>query len=137
LKFEVEEVSCVTTIHNFCSSKKPNQQQQQHPAIMFANTLRNATVVFRNRNIISSSLKQTLRKSSHAPIRDGVYRPKSTKEVWTGDAGAYSIIFGIGWCLFFGTAFSAYYFISSPDVRVFGRAREKLFRGDLNEYTRE
>jgi hypothetical protein len=86
------------------------------------------------------SIKQAtagaIRKASHAPIRDGVFRPKSTKEIWGGDAGAYPIIFGIGWCLFFGTAFSAYYFLSSPDVRVYGKSREKLFRGDLNEYTR-
>jgi hypothetical protein len=85
------------------------------------------------------SIKQAtagaIRKASHAP-RDGVFRPKSTKEIWGGDAGAYPIIFGIGWCLFFGTAFSAYYFLSSPDVRVYGKSREKLFRGDLNEYTR-
>jgi hypothetical protein len=30
-----------------------------------------------------------------------------------------------------GTAFSAYYFLSSPDVRVYGKSREELFRGDL------
>lgn len=78
-----------------------------------------------------------MRKASQAtPIRDGVFRPKSTKDIWTGDAGAYPIIFGIGWCLFFGGAFSAYYALSSPDVRVFGKSREKLFRGDLNDYTR-
>jgi hypothetical protein len=91
------------------------------------------------RKSAASSMKQTtaaIRKSSHAPIRDGVYRPKSTKEIWGGDAGAYPIIFGIGWCLFFGTAFSAYYFLSSPDVRVYGKSREELFRGDLKGYTR-
>jgi hypothetical protein len=92
---------------------------------MINNFLRKTSTI-----VTTSSMKQ-MRKASHAPIRDGVFRPKSTKEIWGGDAGAYPIIFGIGWCLFFGTAFSAYYFLSSPDVRVYGKSREKLFRGSL------
>ena len=72
--------------------------------------------------------------ASSAPIRDGVFRPKTTYEVWTGDAGAYPIMVGIGWCLFFGTSFGIYYFFSSPDVRPWGEARQQLFRGSLGEY---
>ena len=84
---------------------------------------------------IQTSRANQTRKASHA-VRDGVFRPKAMKDIWTGDAGAYPIMFGIGWCLFFATGFSAYYALSSPDVRMFGKSRDKVFRGELNEYTR-
>ena len=74
--------------------------------------------------------------SSSIGIKDGVFRPKSTTEIWTGDAGAYPIMVGIGWCLFFGASFSVYYAFSSPDVRMWGESRRKLFRGKLEEYTK-
>jgi hypothetical protein len=106
-----------------------NSTQLNSTTNMFANTIRRT---------VARLQATTIRKASHAtaPMRDGVYRPKSTKEVWTGDAGAYPIIFGIGWCLFFSAGFSAYYFFSSPDVRVVGQSRDRLFRGELDEYKR-
>lgn len=81
-----------------------------------------------------NQIKKSCLSSSSAPIRDGVFKPKSTSQIWTGDAGAYPIMVGIGWCIFFGTSFSVYYFMSSPDVRPWGEARRMLFRGELTEY---
>jgi hypothetical protein len=77
------------------------------------------------------------REASTVSNEKGVFRGKSASEAWTDDPGAYPIMFGIGLSLTFAAGFGLYYFLSSPDVRVMGEARNKLFRGDLNEYTRE
>ncbi len=91
------------------------------------------------RKILFTASSQIRRSStaSASSIRDGVFRPKSTKDIWAGDAGAYPVMAGIGWCLVFGAGFSLYYFLKSPDVRVIGDSRVKLFRGQLEEYKRE
>ena len=89
------------------------------------------------RKIFLPTASAQIRKSSHAAVRDGVFRPKSTKDIWAGDAGAYPVMVGIAWCLVFAGGFSLYYFVSSPDVRVIGDSRVKLFRGELNEYKRQ
>ncbi len=85
---------------------------------------------------LSVSRSSQIRRSSVAAARDGVFKPKSAKDVWTGDAGAYPVMVGIGWCLVFAAGFGAYYFLKSPDVRVIGDSRVKLFRGELEEYKR-
>jgi hypothetical protein len=43
---------------------------------------------------------------------------------------------GIGGSICFAVGFGIYFF-SSPDVRVVSESRKKLFRGELNEWTRE
>lgn len=70
--------------------------------------------------------------------RDGVFKPKTTKDIWLGDGGAYPVMVGIGWCCFFCTAFSIYYASTSPDVRLWGKSRDQLFRGEIaGEYTKK
>mmetsp|Transcript_9701 Transcript_9701/g.10207 ORF Transcript_9701/g.10207 Transcript_9701/m.10207 type:complete len:97 (-) Transcript_9701:232-522(-) len=87
------------------------------------------------RKTISKQINKSFLSSS-STVRDGVFKPKTTLQVWTGDAGAYPIMVGIGWCIFFGASFSVYYATSSPDVRLWGESRRKLFRGEMSEYTR-
>ena len=90
-----------------------------------------------SRKIIRSPVRSAIARASTA-TRDGVFKQASPKTIWLGDAGAYPVMFGIGWCAFFASAFSLYYMGSSPDVRLWGKSRERLFRGEIAaEYTRQ
>ena len=77
--------------------------------------------------------------SHAAPIRDGIYRPKTLKETWFGDKGAYPImsisVIGACACVTFGV----YYLSTSPDARLApGQSRSKMFRGNIaEEYIKE
>jgi hypothetical protein len=91
------------------------------------------------RKIISRGQRPTasIRLASEAKTKKGVFRDKSAMTAWTEDPGTYPMILGIGGSICFAVGFGIYYFFSSPDVRVVGESRKKLFRGELNECTRE
>lgn len=78
------------------------------------------------------------RAASSAPARDGVFKGTDQKKIWLGDAGAYPVMVGIGWCIFFCAAFGTWYMGSSPDVRLWGSSRDRQFRGEIAaEYTKK
>lgn len=72
-------------------------------------------------------------KTSIGNISEGIYKRKTFKEIWTNDPGTYPIIIGIGCSLLFGASFGIYYLLKSPDVRIWGESRIKLFRGNLDD----
>jgi hypothetical protein len=73
------------------------------------------------------------RGASGTTVRDGVFKGKDIKNIWLGDAGAYPVMVGIAWCCFFCTSFGIYYASTSPDVRLIGESRRRLFRGELGK----
>lgn len=86
---------------------------------------------------VVSPFKSAISRASSVAARDGVFKEKATKQIWLGDAGAYPIMVGIAWCGVFGTCFGIYYALTSPDVRLWGQSRDRLFRGAIAaEYTK-
>lgn len=77
--------------------------------------------------------------SSAAPVRDGVFREKTTKGIWLGDKGAFPImsITVVGACCC--ASFGVFYLLTSPDVRLTpGSSRSKMFRADIaHDYIKE
>jgi hypothetical protein len=95
----------------------------------------------------SNMFAQTARKMMRVPgtaiarastaARDGVFKEKESKKIWLGDAGAYPVMAGLVWCVIFATGFGTWYMSSSPDVKLFGQTKKRLFRGEIAaEYTR-
>jgi hypothetical protein len=86
---------------------------------------------------VLTPLKSTVTRASTVAARSGVFKEKLATQIWLGDAGAYPVMVGIIWCAAFGTGFGIYYATTSPDVRLWGQSRERLFRGAIAaDYTK-
>ncbi len=72
------------------------------------------------------------RAFSHQNLRSGVFKEKTTKEVWLGDTGAYPIM---GVILFAGcmSIAASFWIGAGPDSRLAKSDRKNPFRGALKE----
>ena len=63
-----------------------------------------------------------------APLK---FKPKSFREAWLGDSGAYPVIGTILFGLFFTTSVTVWSSFSNADARWSDSSRKSLFRGEM------
>ena len=76
---------------------------------------------------------QTLlcRRTFSAGTKPKGYRPKTDREVWLGDAGAYPVMGTILFGLMFTTSVTVWSSFSNNDARWGDSTRKSLFRGEM------
>mmetsp|Transcript_2032 Transcript_2032/g.1998 ORF Transcript_2032/g.1998 Transcript_2032/m.1998 type:complete len:101 (-) Transcript_2032:266-568(-) len=82
-----------------------------------------------NKSFLSSSSSSSatiLLQNSSATVAS------SSQEI-TRNVGVYSIMLGIGGCLFFGSTFSVYYFISAPEMSYLRGTQRKLLQRQIGD----
>jgi hypothetical protein len=87
------------------------------------------TIVRRLPSIVSR------RAFSAAAVKPAAFRPKTEREVWLGDAGAYPVMATILFGLCFTSSVIVWSSFSNNDARWSTSTRKSLFRGEMaNEY---
>ena len=71
------------------------------------------------------------RFSAATSAKPAGYRPKTEREVWLGDAGAYPVMATILFGLCFTTSVTVWSSFSNNDARWGDSTRKSLFRGEM------
>jgi hypothetical protein len=66
-----------------------------------------------------------------APATPGVYKEKSTMEVWCGDKGAWPVMSVIVFACVFCAGFGFWVMFNHPDARISKRDRKSPMRGEF------
>ncbi len=79
----------------------------------------------------SRIIRKTFIPRMNRMLSSGTFHPKSTREVWLGDAGAYPIMGVIGFALAFCTVFGLRTAAVDSDARLSKDNRKNPFRGEM------
>mmetsp|Transcript_15311 Transcript_15311/g.13848 ORF Transcript_15311/g.13848 Transcript_15311/m.13848 type:complete len:94 (-) Transcript_15311:51-332(-) len=83
------------------------------------------------KSVINSSIRNNQIRNLATHSKSGVFKPKTTSEIWLGDSGAYPVMFVIGFAVVFSLGTGIWFMATSPDARISKYSRKTLFRGEL------
>lgn len=83
------------------------------------------------RRVSSITSRRTFASAVSASKSTVGFRPKSSKEVWLGDTGAYPVMATIALGLLFTSSVIVWSSFSNNDARWGDVSRKSLFRGDM------
>jgi hypothetical protein len=86
---------------------------------------------------MSPNLRRIATRSGFAtaakPTGNPSFKPKTFKEAWLSDSGAYPVMSVIAFAGVFGVVWGIWTIATHPDARISKSSRKSIFRGELKD----